>query len=209
MILHAGARTGEALAPSPRAPPEPGRQLHHPTPESGAATTPSTAGKCRAACPSRKRPAGRPSDGPEDLQKSESRVVACLGQVIRANSLPTDMTNYIILSLAVMIFFAGTAWRGPTLRKPKRRAGIVLCSVALAVLVVLPQGQCPLDLAGDDEPGEHQAGHIDVGILQIVMLRPGREGLAPVERGIEIQDQVAGDCQPRGEPDHVDPEPES
>ena len=67
-------------------------------------------------------------------------MVACLGQVIYSNSLPTDMTDYIIHSLAVMIFFAGTAWRGPTLRKPKRRAGTALCSVALAVLVVLPQG---------------------------------------------------------------------
>src|SRR5208282_2366810 len=85
---------------------------------------------------------------------------------------------------------------------------LVLCSVAPAVLVVLPQSQCPLDLAGDDEAGEHQAGHVDVGILQIVLLRPSREGLAPVERGIEIQSQIAGDRQPRGEPDHVDPEPE-
>ena len=62
-----------------------------------------------------------------------------------------------------------------------------MCSIALAVLVVLPQGQCPLDLAGDDEPGEHQAGDIDVGILEIVLLRPGREGLTPVDRGIEIE----------------------
>jgi len=58
-------------------------------------------------------------------------VVACLGRIIYFISLPTDMTDCIIHSLTLRIFLAGIARRGPTsLRKPKRRAGIVSSVVA-------------------------------------------------------------------------------